>query len=381
MRVAQLIETLGTGGAERLASGIAASLAQRGHASHLFVLHDGIPTGLDHPEAVDLHCLGLQRGESWEPGSYYSLARAMVRLQGLLRSRRIEVLQTHLPLANFCGLWLALQGGRRILPTVHNNREFDYGEAARPLRKRLRRRAYRMMLQRCAGMIAVSDRVKGAMVAELGLTDSGTERIRVVPNGVRIPAPLDPAARDRVRAQWRLPPDHALLVGVGRLAPQKNFGDLLDALAALPQGGPPWRCVIAGEGPQRRELQDKAAALGLGDKVRLAGHVPNVGELHGAADIFCFPSLWEGMPLALLEAMAAGVPVVAYAIDGVADLARDGREGFLCPPGGVAEFAGSITRLLADTSLRKRMGDAGRETAGRHDWAGMMDRLEAIYRG
>lgn len=381
MRVAQFIETLGAGGAERLAVDIASSLAERGHSSHLIVMTGSLPAGPALPAAVQFHPLGLERGETWTPAGLYSLARSLGRLRRILGRHRIEILQTHLPLANFCGLIFARNRGCLVFPTIHNNREFDYGETRGPLRGRLRRRAYRMMLQRCAGMIAVSERVKRAMVAELGLTGTESDRIRVVPNGVRIPAPLDPAARDRVRAQWHIPQGEALLLGVGRLAPQKNFGDLLDALAGLPAACPPWRCLIAGEGPQRRELDDKAADLGLADRVQMPGHVPDVGDLRGAADIFCFPSLWEGMPLALLEAMAAGLPVVAYAIDGVADLAQEGREGFLCAPGRTEDFAGAVARLLAEPALRSVMGAASRETAGRHGWEPMMDLLESIYRG
>ncbi|MBU2501073.1 glycosyltransferase [bacterium] len=376
LRVAQLIETLGTGGAEKLAVEIARARAASGDDSHLIILRRAGDLAAKVPDSVSLHVLGL------DPGNPLSLAGAVGRLTSLCRHLELDALQTHLPLANFFGLTLAWRGVVRVFPTVHNNREFSYGNAANPVRRRLRRWAYRRLTVHGAAMIAVSDAVKAAMAAELGLQGRDLNRLIVVPNGVVIPEPTGSQDRQRRRREFGVEGEEVLIVGVGRLSEQKNFGDLLMALASLGPGAPAWRCVIAGGGPQEMQLRDQAGQLGLDSRLTLAGRIDDVNRLLAAGDIFCLPSLWEGLPLALLEAMAAGLPVAAYGIDGVKDVITDGRQGLLVPTGDHAGLGRVLERLMADGDLRRTLGREARQLVKeRHGMERVNAHLGRIYAG
>jgi glycosyltransferase involved in cell wall biosynthesis len=381
MRLAQLVETLAAGGAEALAVDIAGALAARGHDSHLIVLRGVGPLRDRVGAAATFHDLARPPFQGLGAAGVLQFLKTCRILESRLRESGIEILQTHLPMANFLGLVMAWRGVCRVYPTVHNNREFDYGEGRSALRRALRRSGYRQMLRHCDGLIAVSEQVKSSLTDQLGTPERQRERIHVVPNGVRIPAPLEAAERAAARAAWGVSEQEVLIVGAGRLTRQKNFSALLDALALLPATDAGWRCIIAGEGELRGDLERQLEAAGLGNRVRLAGLVGDLPGLLAAADIFCLPSLYEGLPLVLLEAMAAGLPVVAFAIDGVRDVLADGAQARLVAPGKVPALAAALGSLLPDAAQRLRLGRAARETVeARHGFAAVVQRLEAVYR-
>ena len=376
MRIAQLVETLGVGGAEKLVLDIAGAFAGAGDASCIIVLNGPGPLSERVPAGVPVHYLDLDRSRR---GSYLQV---LGRLHRLTSDLALDALQCHLPMANFFGLTLALRGRTRIFPTVHNNREFDYGATNGLLRPRLRKFAYRRMVDRCRRMVAVSQAVKEAMVEALGLRGTRADRIVVVPNGVPIPEPVTAEVRAGLRQDLGLVGEERLIVGVGRLSAQKNFQDLVEALTLLPTDGVPWRCLIAGDGNLKGDLADRIEAAGLSRRITLAGHVSDIPGLLQAADIFCLPSLWEGLPLALLEAMAAGLPVVAYRIDGVSEVVIDGEHGCLADKGRNDQLAAGLERLLADPEAAVRLGRAGRHlVTERFGFTRVAESLREIYTG
>jgi glycosyltransferase involved in cell wall biosynthesis len=301
-------------------------------------------------------------------------------LHALLRAERIDVVQAHLPKANFLGLVMAWWGMGRVFVTVHNNREFDYGDQAGRLKQWLRRFGYRQMTKRCRGVIAVSEQVRRSLLAELRVEPADAGRVRVVTNGVRGMPPVSTAARETARAVWGVAPGEVLVVGVGRLTAQKDYATLLRALSCLPAEAPSWRCIVAGEGELRPELEQAARDFGLGDRFRLAGLVLDVSRLLAAADVFCLPSRFEGLPLVLLEAMAAGLPVAAFAIDGVVDVVTEGEQARLAPPGDAEALAAALLDLLRDDAQRRKLGEAGRQLVGeRYGFDGVVTRLEEAY--
>lgn len=380
-RVAQLVEALEAGGAEALAVDIAGALAARGHDSHLIVARGDGPFRKRLAPGVTFHDLARPRREGNQIYRSLYFLETCRRLEAYLRARRIEVLQTHLPKANFLGLVMAWRGVCRVYPTVHNNSEFDYGDDAGELKRALRRAGYRGMLKHCRGVIAVSDQVKSSLAEQLGTSAALNERIRVVPNGIRLPKPLLATERARRRAVWGVEDGQVLIVGVGRLTRQKNFADLIAVLGLLPRNGTEWRCVIAGDGELRADLERKLETAGLQDRVRMPGLVSDVPNLMAAADVFCLPSLYEGLPLVLLEAMGAGLPVVAFAIDGVKDVVADGVHAHLVAPYDVGGFAAALSSLVADYRMRRIMGASARElVAARHGFGTVIDGLEAVYR-
>jgi glycosyltransferase involved in cell wall biosynthesis len=153
-----------------------------------------------------------------------------------------------------------------------------------------------------------------------------------------------------------------VLLFVGRLAAIKGLLVLLDAVAALKPRHPGLRLVLVGDGPDRRALEARAAALGLGEAVEFTGYLSQaaVAQRVKGCDLFVLPSFAEGVPVVLMEAMAARRAVVATRVAGVAELVEDGVAGALVPPGDPVALAARIGALLDDPGLRARMGEAGR---------------------
>jgi glycosyltransferase involved in cell wall biosynthesis len=173
---------------------------------------------------------------------------------------------------------------------------------------------------------------------------------------IRNAVPLD--AIPRARHEGPRP----LLVSVGRLKAPKDSLTLVRALAALPAGS--FEALIVGDGPDRPALEDELRVLGLDDRVRLVGERHDVQALLADGDVFVLSSTSEGLPVSVLEAMAAELPVVASRVGGVPELVVDGKTGLLVPPGDPHELAAALRRLVNDRDLRRRLGAAGRVRAG-----------------
>jgi glycosyltransferase involved in cell wall biosynthesis len=211
-------------------------------------------------------------------------------------------------------------------------------------------------------------------LAELARKSAGTTPIRMIPNGV-----------DAKRFQ---PADDTLRQGpvqllfVGRVVRQKGLDVLLDALAGLPATAS-FELTIVGDGPLRPDLADQAARLGLEDRVRFPGWVSrdDMPDRLRQADVFVFPSRDEGMPNAVLEAMASGLPVAATRISGNEELVADGETGFLVLPDDPAALAGALARLVADRGLCRRLGAAGRDKVERqYSWRAVAEAYLALCR-
>ncbi|MFO7607624.1 MAG: glycosyltransferase family 4 protein [Candidatus Krumholzibacteriia bacterium] len=379
--VAQFIETMDVGGAEHLAVKVAGALAARGHASHLIVATGPGPLSPRIDPAVRTHYLGFVRASVRNPPAFaWSVSRGLRHLGGVIRSEGLEVIQTHLPGANFWGLALSLRGTCGVVATVHNNEEFRYGDHDSRLLRAARRAAYGQIVRRC-GVVAVSAAVKESLARQLRLGEALAARIAVVPNAVPQPAALAAADRALVRERWGVAPGEVLLLAAGRFTAQKNFGDLVEVAGRLAAAGVAFRLVIAGDGEERPALQARAAAAGLADRVLMPGNLADLDRVMGAADVFVMSSLWEGLPLVLLEAMAAGLPVAAYAIDGVREVVSDGASGLTVPAGDAGALADALAALARDPGLRQRLGTgAGAVVRERYSFDALVDRLEACYR-
>ncbi|MFH1841972.1 MAG: glycosyltransferase [bacterium] len=365
-RVAQLIQTLGMGGAERLAVQLANAHAAAGDHSFLYVLcgPDLLSSQID--SRVHVRYLRWE----WPKTNLFRMVPALLAghraLLTQLRQDAVRIVQTHLPAANYLGLALAWRRRAMVVATVHNTQEFRYGDAVQPMRAELRRRAYRQIVRRCPVVVAVATAVKESLIADLELTATDAERIQVIPNGVEIPAPLPLAEILAVRQRYGIEANEQLVLAAGRMTEQKNFAALVAALTPLLRSRGQCRLLLAGDGPLRAELTEQVRASGLCHQVLLPGNVTDLSALLQAADLFVLPSRWEGLPLVLLEAMAAGLAVVASRIESVQNVITDGEDGILVPPGDETKLAAAVEQLLDDPDRRAGVAVAGRDTVASH---------------
>ena len=188
------------------------------------------------------------------------------------------------------------------------------------------------------------------------------KKVKTIHNGVDVARwPVSKLDRARKRLELRLGAGEILLGCVGRLDQQKGHAVLIDALSKLKDRAPV-RCAIIGEGPKRAALEAQIRRHHLEKHVWLLGERDDVVSWLSSFDIFVLPSLWEGLPNSLLEAMALGLPSVASAVDGVGEVIKDGENGALVPPRNPLALAKKIADLAADAALRSKLGEAAQRT-------------------
>ena len=270
------------------------------------------------------------------------------RLAGMVRAERADLLHAHTSHAHAL-VWLAgLMAG---VPAVVSRR-VDFPVGGNPL-SRLKYHG------RGIHYIAISDGVRRVLEAG-GIPGN---RIAVVHSGVD-PSRYEPrgAARDESEAgQWGATRGVPLLVNVAALVDHKDHATLLRAAAVLRDRGVAFRLVVAGSGVLENELRALCHDLALDERVAFVGHVADLRPLFRAADVFVLSSHLEGLCTSILDAMLAGLPVVATRTGGVPEIVMDGRTGLLVPPRAPEALASAIGRMLADTDLRLGLAAAGRE--------------------
>jgi len=240
-----------------------------------------------------------------------------------------------------------------------------------------RRAKYRLVLARWVDAVVVNaTRIRAAFDALPGI---GPERVFVIHNGIVAPERRQPPGA--LRAQLGIAADAPVVGAVARLAPQKRLDRLLRAVAALPADA---HCLIAGDGEERASLSALAQELGIAGRVDFLGDRDDTGDVLGALDVFVVSSDREGLSNAMLEALAAGVPVVSTRVSGADDALEPFADGIA--PGIIVgssddDLASALRQLLGDADLRARMADAGRRRAAeRFGFEGMLDRWEAVLR-
>ena len=208
------------------------------------------------------------------------------------------------------------------------------------------------------------------------------DRIEVIPLGIALP-PLErsgPDARRRARAELGLDESHEVVMFSGRLETQKGLVFLLQAWAALVARRPLARLVLLGDGPLHHELVRSAASLGIADSVRFAGWRDDAAALLVAADLFCLPSLWEAFGYVLLEAMAAGVPILASRVGGIPEVLAEGEFGRLCPPGDAPALAAGIAAALNEREALAAVAEKAKaHLHAQHDVMRMVQRHADVY--
>ena len=348
IRVLQLTTELAPGGAERIVYELATRLNPRRFDVEVAYLYRRGRSAPPFEKAlrergVAVHWLGLT-------GRRDALAAA--RLVPLVRRRRYRLIHGHLFHAYLAARLARIAVPRlRVISTVHIAEARDL--------------FWRFLIDRLTFGLstratAVSRAARDHQVAVLGV--GRADDYEIIPNGIDVDRYRpSPGARRRIAAELGVPPEGPFVGFVGRLDPQKGLGYLLAAMPRVLEGRREARLIVAGDGPLRGELERAARGLGVAGRVHWLGFRSDVPELLGSFDVFAMPSLYEGFGLALVEAMAAGAPVVASAVDSLPEIVgADGERGLLVPPGDPAKLASAIHDVLenpgaaADRALRAR---------------------------
>jgi glycosyltransferase involved in cell wall biosynthesis len=281
------------------------------------------------------------------------------RLRAVIRAGRFAVVHTHSSKAGALGRAAApSRCGPALVHTPHSFAFLHDAEFSR-LKRRLYMSVERFLGRRTARLVAVSRAEAEAAVRHRIVA---ADRVTVIANGVE--ADLASARpRDQVRAELGLAAGEHLVVSVGLLEVAKGHRYLIAALPAASAALPGLRCVIVGDGSRRRALEDQARASGLGERVIFTGQRGDALDLIAAADAMVLPSLWEGLPYVVLEAMALAVPVIAADVGGCAELVEPGGTGMLVPAADASALAAAIVKLLGDPDAAAAMGRRGRERA------------------
>ena len=238
--------------------------------------------------------------------------------------------------------------------------------------------ADRMLARLTDRAIAVSGSTRDFLVR---VRHVPAKRVRLIWNGAPLAefAPVTAAAALATRRELGLPADAVVVGSISRLSEQKGHRYLLDAAARVLPRRPDARFLIVGDGDQIESLRRQAEALGIAPAVVFAGHRTDIPALLGALDVFCISSTYEGTPLALFEAMAAGKAIVSTAVDGCREVLEDGVTGLLVPPRDPEALATALSRALDDAGLRAALAKRAREASARYDIAACVAQMQDLY--
>jgi glycosyltransferase involved in cell wall biosynthesis len=307
--------------------------------------------------------------------------RAMLRLTRLIRRERPAILHTHTAKAGAVGRLAALLAGDARPPIVVHT---FHGHVLRGYFNPLMTLGFRLLERWLARvttvLIAVSPEVRDDLV-RLGVAPK--ERFAVVRLGIELDERIaaDPAARGETRRVLGIPENSFVVGWVGRMTSVKRTSDMLQAFRALVDDGVDATLCLVGDGPDRPSLERQAHELGIGRRCRFLGYQTDVARFYEAVDALALPSVNEGTPVSVIEALAAARPAVATRVGGVPDVVRDGVDGFLVPSGDTRALAARLAQLARDPELRARMGAAGRaHVLGRYSVQRLVDDIDGLYR-
>lgn len=361
MRVLHVIETLEFGGAEKIVVGLANALVAQHEIVVCCVKRTGaLAAQLD--KRVRVICLHKQEGNDyWLP----------VRLARLLRKQRFDVVHGH----NWgvfleTGAAAVLARTQVAVHTVHGPYP-DYpptraGRIKRALRHGLERRVARCFTR----VVAVSDAIRQYMCREMNVDP---RRVAVVHNGIP-PGAIAPRLRNAVRP--------TTFITVGRLAAIKNHALMVRAFARFASADDGARLVIVGDGPDRGALEALAGTLGVAGRIQFTGFRTDIEALLADADVFLLTSHYEGISMALLEAMRCGLPAIATRVGGVPETIRDGETGLLVDPGDEQQLATAMAQLAHSPALRHQFGERARAFLV-HEYSldAMIEKYSSLYAG
>lgn len=361
--VAHVIASLQMGGAERqLVNYLLA--ADRQEFKHTVVCLSRRGELAEQVEEAGIPVVVVRMRSRYAPACLWRLAR-------WLRREEAAVVHTHMHRPAMWGRLAGRMAGVPVLVTTEHGKEL--------WKNRLQVALDQLLSRWTSRHIAVS---RDGMEIRLRRERVAPERILLIPNGVPIPDdPENAGGRRRIRDEFGLGPDQPVIGSVGRVIAAKGYSHLLEALKILRTQTPGLRWLAVGDGDSRATLASRAVELGVADTVIWTGARSDVGDLLAAMDLWVMSSVREGLPVALLEAMAARKPIVATRVGGIPDAVNHGSEALLVPPENPGELAKAITTLLQDPQQASTLAAAARQrAAAEYSIASVAGRIEGIYR-
>ena len=364
MRVMFLSTSMGMGGADKQLLSAAQLMHAQGHAVCIVSLTELGPMGLEaRSQGIRTESLDMRRGVP-DP-------RGLIRLIRLVRAWKPDVLHSHMVHANLMARAVRLFARVPVIvSTIHNI--YEGGP--------LWMAAYRVSNGLVDHMTIISEAAADRFVKE-GIVPR--ELLTCVPNGVDTERfrQVAPGTREALRSSIGVD-DRFVWLAVGRFEIAKDYPNMLHAFAQVCQRDSNAVLLLVGHGSLQQETESLAQSLGLGDRIRFLGVRSDVPEVMAAADGYVMSSAWEGMPIALLEAGAAGLPIVATRVGGNHEVVRDGESGFLVPPRDAEALGQAMLRLMEQAPERRRdMGERGREHVRVHYGLGrVVERWQDLYR-
>jgi len=363
IRTLHLITELGTGGAQTALSRLLQHADRRGFEPTVACLYNGSGSAAERIRQLGITVSDLGMSAKWR-------ADAVCRLYGVLRRERPTILHTWMYHANVIG---RLVGRLARVPVIISSRRNVFIGGG-----------FRELVNSVTSPLA--DRVvtvcDAAREAELARARVPPSHVITIHNGIDVPIRDTTDQRGGIHARRSLgiSPEAHVIGSVGRLHPQKDFGTLIAAMKLVKEGDADARLLIVGDGPCRESLERRTARLDLAEDVIFAGDRSDISSLLAAMDVFALASRWEGLPNAVLEAMACGLPVVATGVGGTPELVQDGSTGRLVSPQDPQAMAAVLTEVLSSEQIRTEMGKAGRARAKEHfSIQEMVRRTEALY--
>ena len=359
MVIAHLIESDGPGGAERMVASLAGALQARGAENVVVVPERGEGWLAQQLDGTGVAIL---------PGPLDQPFPAVARwLASTFRTHRVALAHSHEFIMALCGAWGSRRAAVPHVFTMHGSRYY-----ASRWRRRL---ALRVAAELSHGAVAVSQSVARHLSRDLWLSAA---RIVTIPNGAHVTTVSHSSLRDELG----LAAGDQLALAVGNLYAVKGHRYLVDALGQLAEHFPHLHVAIAGRGELESALRTQGGALGLGGRLHLLGLRADIGNLLAGADLFVLPSVSEGLPLALVEAMLAGRPIVASAVGEIPVVLEHGRAGMVVPAADAGALAHAIAALLDDPHRAQEIGRAAAARAqAEYTVDRMVERYVALYAG
>ena len=362
IKVLHILPDFGPGGAQRMAVHLMLALNQERFEAEAVSLFD--PTGTDLDESlaengVPVHYLGKRRGPD---------PRMLVKISSILRHFRPHVVHTHQYVLRYVLPPALLYRVPAVVHTLHNPAEKEVDRVGR-------------LVHRVAFKSGVTPVAIAQEVAESVSHVYGTDGFPLIPNGIPVEGYGRPAVdRETWREREGFDPEDTLFVSVARLDPQKNHMLLLESFAQEAALNSRAYLLLVGTGKLRSELEKRAHVLGVQDRVHFLGVRADIPEILGAVDAFVLSSDWEGNPLCVMEAMAAGRVVVSTAVGGVPELVEDGRTGLLVPKGDAEALFRAMRYLMERPESRRTMEEASAAKAVKQFGVDVMARsYEELY--